>query len=106
MFTQPYLYYYLAASFLTFCLQRSQQKYGMYNGTYPTVVQGVCTIALFVFIVLGFFFMPHWWYPLVFLAMAVAVGMIPIPSKLLAPIAIVAAPILCGLAYFSLFGII
>jgi hypothetical protein len=106
MFSQPYLYYYLAAILLTFGLQRTQQKYGMYNGFYPTIVQGVCTIALLVFIVLGFFFMPHWWYPLVFLAMAVAVSMIPIPSRILAPIAIVAAPVLCGLAYFSLFGVL
>ncbi len=106
MFSQPYLYYYLAASFLTFCLQRTQQKHGMYNGTYPTVVQGACTIALLVFIVLGFFFMPNWWWPLVFLALAVAVGMIPIPSRILAPVAVVAAPALCVLAYLSMFGLI
>ena len=106
MFTQPYLYYYLTASFLTFCLQRTQQKYGMYNGPLPTMVQGVCTIALFVFIILGFWFMPHWWWPLVFLALTVATSNIPIPSRVLAPVAIGAAPVLCGLAYFSLFGLI
>lgn len=109
MFTLPYLYYYLLASFFTFMLERAYRN-GTLRGEltpyYLPALFSVCHIAEIVFLILGFWFMPHWWYPLVFLALSFLTNFIPIPDKTAAIIGHVLAPLFVVLMYLNLFGIL
>ena len=106
MFKLPYLYYYAAAWLLLTCLQRVQSRSGDMKRIYPSIVFGVCTISLVVFLILGFWFMPRWWYPIAFVGVSVVAALIPIPDRIGAIISLVAAPVLCVLSYLSMFNVI
>ena len=111
MFKVPYFYYFIVAWFLITCLQRVVGRGRVDVGaimqkSFPKVILAICTIALVVFLILGFWFMPKWWYPLAFIGCSIVAAFIPLPDKVGALIALVAAPVLTVLAYLSLFGVI
>lgn len=111
MFKLPYFYYYLAAWLLLICLQRvvgsDRADVGtIMKGTFTQTVFVLCTISLIVFLILGFWYMPEWWYPLAFFGMSLVVAVVPLPDKIGAILALVGAPVLCVLAYLSLFGVL
>lgn len=111
MFKLPYLYYYCFAWLLIVCLQRvagrGRSDVGrVMNTPFAQIVLAICTTALISFFVLGFWFMPKWWYPLAFAGCSLIVSSFPIPDKVGAALALVAAPILIVLAYLSMFNVI
>lgn len=106
MFKLPYFYYYIVAWLLIVSLQRMQTRQGKMKGAFPSAVLASCTVALVVFLILGFWFMPHWWYPLAFFGMSAVTGFVPIPDKIGSWLAVFLAPPLCVLSYLSLFGVI
>ena len=96
----------MAAWILLACLTRVQTRKGMMKGTFPTAVAALCTASLVVFLVLGFWFMPRWWYPLAFFGISIPTGFIPIPDKAGSVLAVIMAPPLCVMAYLSMFGVL
>lgn len=106
MFKLPYFYYYIVAWLFIVCLQRMQTRQGKLKGLYPSIVLPLCTVALVVFLILGFWFMPKWWYPLVMFGISAFTGFIPIPDKFGSWLAVIFALPLCVMAYLSLFGVI
>ena len=109
MFESAYLYYYLLAAFFAFIMLRASIRLNLSYCVYAlyTWIGGVCSLACFAFLVLGFWFMPHWWYPLAIggLSMIVSAFM-PIPTSIGASIGIVAGPLFCVLMYLDLFNVI
>ena len=99
MFRLAYFYYYMVAWLLLVCLTRVQKRKGEMKGVWPSIVAVLCTMSLVVFLVLGFWFMPKWWYPLVFFGLSILTGFVPIPDKAGAWLAVFAAPVLCVMAY-------
>lgn len=59
-----------------------------------------------IFLILGFFFMPHWWYPLVLFGLGTLVNAIPILDIIWVIIGWVAMPVCAVLMYLDMFGII
>ena len=106
MFKEPYLYYYLIASLLSFLQLRVSRR----DVNLPEItriifiwVGGTCKLSCYVFLVLGFWFMPEWWYPLAFMGLNLAAAALPIPDKLGAFAGVILAPVFSILAYISLF---
>ncbi len=132
MFSLPYLYYYLVASFFSFMLCRSAMRSNgndAKNGSpidfilssyqSPTerfvdkncgilkFLGSVCTLASAVFLILGFWYMPEWWYPLLFLGISVLVTtFLPMSDNMGGVLGLILAPITCVLMFLSLFGVI
>lgn len=62
--------------------------------------------AEIIFLILGFFFMPHWWYPLALYGIVMLVNAIPILDVLWSVVGWVAIPV-CGVVmYLNLFEVI
>ena len=131
MFSLPYLYYYLAASFFSFMLRRSatrsegsgqksgsaldylvstyrsQESFVYRNSEFLKFLGSVCAIASLFFLILGFWYMPEWWYPLVFFGISIlATTFIPMSDNAGGILGMILAPIACVLMYLSLFGVI
>ena len=132
MFSLPYLYYYLVASFFSFMLQRSamrsngsasqsssaldylvssyqspSERFVSRNRGFLKFVGSICALASIVFIIIGFWYMPEWWYPLVFLGISIlASTFIPMSDNMGCILGVIFAPVACVLMYLSLFGII
>lgn len=109
MFSHAYLYYYLLATFFAFVMLRASKSFNGSSAVLPvlyTMIGGACNLACFVFLVLGFWFMPHWWYPIVFVLLGIATALIPIPDAIASLIGIVVAPVFSVLMYLSMFGIL
>ena len=108
MFTLPYFYFFLATVFFTFTMQRAIQHGQLSEklSAICSIVYPACTLAYVVFLILGFWYMPHWWYPLAFYVISFLTSFIPIPDKIAATLGVVIAPICTVLMYLSLFQII
>lgn len=110
MFVSLYFWSYIFAHFLAFIMARFAQRRGnMMNPTLLTVMQGISNTGMFactVFLIIGFWKMPHWWCPLVAFGCAFLSAFIPIPDRYAALAGIILCPALCILMYLSLFGII
>ena len=75
------------------------------------IVSPLCMLANFVFYVLGFWFMPHWWYPLIFmginwLLLFVQAMLSEEISIVLTILGLAVAPTFTVLSYLGLFGVI
>ena len=132
MFSLPYLYYYLIASFFSFMLRRSamnsnssvvkngssvdfilssyqspSERFVCNNSGLLKFLGSVCALASIIFLILGFWYMPEWWYPLVFIGLSLlATTFIPISDNTAGVFGAILAPIACVLMYLSLFGVI
>lgn len=117
MFSEPYLYYYLVASFFTFMQQRmlkiNNDNYGeIIAPSSAATITFTCAlggVAKFVFFVLGFWFMPAWWYPLAFFGLSIATTALisfMFNEKIASAIGVVAVPVFSILMYLDLFEII
>lgn len=117
MFTEPYLYYYLIASFFIFLQQRMikinndnyQEIIAPSSAATITFTCALGVVAKLVFLVLGFWFMPAWWYPLAFFGLSIAVTALlsfMVNEKIAAAIGVIAVPVFSMLMYLDLFGII
>ena len=108
MFSEPYLYYFLIVSFLAHLQLRMLKSpvlppAGLYLFTW---IGGLGTLARIVFLILGFWFMPAWWYPLAMFGLGLATSIIPIPDRVGALLGVVAVPIFSVLMYLDLFAVI
>ena len=105
MFEQSYFWYYIGAFFFTFMMQRSYTRGTGGTATYPLygLLYPICGIALIVFLVIGFWKMPHWSWPLKFLGLSILTAFIPVPDRIGALIGMVAAPVFCVLMFVNLF---
>lgn len=105
MLSLSYFWTYIFASLFSFILLR---VYKGFNGssqalkTYLCLMGALTQVALLVFLIIGFWYMPEWWYPLVFFGCAFILKMIPIPDYILMLIGIIAAPVLTVLSYILL----
>lgn len=112
MFTEPYLYYYLVATFFAFLQQRvlransELEILSPATATIMVITCGLGLISCLVFLILGFWFMPEWWYPLAFFGLKLATAWLPIPDGLGAKLGIVLVPVFSVLMYLDLFGVI
>lgn len=109
MFSHAYLYYFLLASFFSYIMLRGADTFKGTSQIIPLIYQvigGVCGFATIPFLILGFWFMPHWWYPIVFFLLEFVAAAIPLPATIASMIGIVAAPAFTVLMYLSLFGIL
>lgn len=108
MFALPYVWYFMFANFFSFIMLRfSKRNEAVMSPALSMIIMiigNLLTIAGFVFLIIGFWKMPHWWYPLVLLGLGMATSIIPIPDKIAAIIGIVAGPILTILMYINLFS--
>ena len=108
MFTLPYFYYFLIVVFFTFTMYRaiSRGQLTPLVASICNIIFPLCSLAYVVFLVLGFWFMPKWWYPFAFYGLSFLSSFIPIPDNIASIIGIIAAPIFTVLMYLSLFQII
>ena len=132
MFSLPYFYYYLVASFFSYMLRRSavrsngdgaksgssvdfilssykspSERFVSNNSEFLKFLGSVCAIASVVFLVLGFWYMPEWWYPLVFIGLSLlATTFIPMSDNTGGVLGAILAPIASVLMYLSLFGVV
>lgn len=109
MFSQHYFWYFLFAYFFTFSMDRVLKRDLMLPEITAQIMQIdilVCNIARYIFLIIGFWAMPAWWYPIAFLGCSILAAVIPIGDKIAAFIGIIAAPVLSTLMYLSLFNII
>jgi hypothetical protein len=108
MFKEPYLYFYLIASFFSFLQLRVSQR----DTTLPYITMNILQIigslgslATTVFLAIGFWFMPQWWYPIAFLGLSLLTStIIPIPDKIGAIIGIILTPTFSVLMFLYLFA--
>lgn len=106
MFSQIYFWTFIFASLFSFILRR---VYVRFNGSSAAVkeitglIGNVTYYANIIFLILGFWFMPKWWYPIALYLFSFLTTIIPIPDRILAIIGLVAAPILTILSYYFLF---
>jgi hypothetical protein len=108
MFSEPYLYYFLIVSFMAHLQLRMLKSpvlppAGLYLFTW---ISGLGTLARIVFLILGFWFMPAWWYPLAMFGLGLATSIIPIPDRVGALLGVVAVPLFSVLMYLDLFAVI
>jgi len=128
MFSLPYLYYYTVASFFSFMLRRSAMRsenntsggvdsiiasynhsggFVENNSGFLKFLGSICALACVVFLVLGFWYMPEWWYPLVFIGISLLVTtFLPMSDNTGGVLGMILSPIACVLMYLSLFGVI
>lgn len=113
MFLQPYLYYYLVATFFVFLQQRALKAYETFDFYATPTLKALIvltsiigSISCLVFLILGFWFMPKWWYPLAFIGLKLATAWLPIPDELGAKLGVALVPAFSVLMYLDLFGII
>lgn len=109
MFTEGFTWYYIFCSFFSFLMNRVIGR-GIQMGMYAQLVMQpiaiLCDAACLVFLILGFWFMPAWWYPLALFGLSWLASLLPIPDIIGALIGIIAAPIFGVLMYLDLFGVI
>lgn len=111
MFKLLYFWLFVAAFFLNVCLRRTVVLYrhdakSIFSKLYSQLLLLLGTVALIVFVVLGFWFMPHWWYAPLFLLFGIISTFIPISDEVGAYLALVIEPMFIVLMYLSLFNVI
>ena len=115
MLTLNYFWFYVIA----FTFASSLTRYGRSNleGNNPwlkmaaQLIGPICDIALFIFVVIGFWQMPHWWIPIVcFVVGIIAQSLLALVGNIVNLIILVlgtiGAPLFTILAYLGLFSII
>lgn len=110
LFVQPYFWYYIAVSICSFFGQKAVQNFSGKMITFRDImgiVSIIGMIAKYIFLVIGFFVCPTWWYPLVMFAIAIVPTFIIPPVKsvelVVGAIGIVVIPILGTLMFVDLF---
>lgn len=80
------------------------------NKVWAQLLYMVCTIAFFALVILCFFYMEKWWYPLVSMAIGASISgvtkAIPFINPLMYFSCWIVTPVLITLTYLSLFGVI
>ena len=104
MFEQSYFWYYIGTFFFTFMMQRCSMRGTGGSLTLPiyNILWTLCAIAILVFLIIGFWKMPHWSWPLKFFGLSILTAFIPIPDRIGALIGVV-APVFCVLMFVNLF---
>lgn len=109
MFSCLYFWFYIIVQFCVFCQQRCVNR----MPTLPPITQFLFhllsilgSISYYAFLILGFWYMPHWWYPLVMIGCGMISSLIPIPDLIAAFVGIIAIPVCSVLMYLDLFCII
>ena len=96
-----------AMDYLVSSYQSPSERFVDRNSEFLKFVGSICALASIVFIIIGFWYMPEWWYPLVFLGISVfATTFIPMSDNMGCILGVIFAPVACVLMYLSLFGII
>lgn len=109
MFTEGYFWYCIAAYFFAFIMDRVASRDVMLPDSAAGIMKIVSlasTVARYIFLILGFWAMPHWWYPLAIWGCSFLVALIPIGDKIAAYIGIIAAPVFTVLMYLDLYNVI
>lgn len=112
MFSQPYLYLYVASELMAFAAKHTMAKINPANPLVVPImgiVSSVCTIAGFVLLILCLFFAEHWWFAPIMWAIAFVACIILPPNKIetiLGYAGVICAPICILLAYLDLFAVI
>lgn len=115
MFGLNYFWFFMAAFFFSSALSRYAKSDMI--GTNPLfknismLLGPICDLLLIVFLIVGFWKMPHWWHPIVFLLIG---GLLQGIQGLLGRyaefvviiIGMLLAPICTILAYLGLFGLL
>ena len=75
------------------------------------IIGPLCDTVLSVFLILGFWYMPHWWIPLVFFGVGIItqsfLGLIgDIGNLIVLVLGTIGAPLFTVLAYLGMFGVI
>lgn len=111
-----YFWYFLISQF--FCEPLRQYAKSDLVGSNPTfksltmIVAPLVMTANIVFLILGFWFMPHWYYPLIFFAIdLLTIGLHVLFQNqnvklIILLIGIIAAPLFSVFAYLGLFGVV
>ena len=116
MFHLNYFWFFIISQF--FCEPLRQYSRSDMVGSNPTfkyltmIVAPLVMTANFVFLILGFWFMPHWYYPLIFFALDMCLIGIhallnnQVVQLIIMFIGLIAAPLFSVLSYLGLFGVI
>ena len=110
MFSYHYFWFFIIVQFCVFCQQRCVNR----MPTLPPIIQSLFyllsilgSISYYVFLILGFWYMPHWWYPLAMICCGTIISsLIPVPDFIAAFVGIIAIPVCSILMYLDLFYII
>ena len=107
IFSIPYFWTYIFGSLFSFSLLRGAKNFNGSNQFflfYLNLMGMITSVALYVFLIIGFWKMPAWWYPIVLFIMGIITKWIPIPDFILMIIGLIAAPALTILTYIYLFS--
>ncbi len=69
MFSLNYFWTYIFAQFFSFMLRRTYTRFKGRSASYHALIGflGILTaLTNAIYLILGFWFMPEWWYPIVF----------------------------------------
>jgi len=104
---------------IAFTFSAALTRYGASNmeGSSPwlkiiaQIVGPLCDTALFIFLILGFWWMPHWWMPLVFFGVGIItqsiLGLIgDIGNLIVLILGTIGAPLFTILAYLGMYNVI
>lgn len=116
MFSLNYFWFFLLSQFFCEPLRRfaSSNEIGA-NPAFryiAAIVAPLVMTANVVFLILGFWFMPHWYYPLIFIAIDLLLISVhalmshDVAKFIIMLLGVVAAPLFCVLAYLGLFSVI
>lgn len=115
MFTLNYFWFFIvAAIFMSAVVQYAASNQIGLNPVpkyLATIIGPTCFSALIVFLIIGFWKMPHWWMPLVMLLIGSFVVALPRSTNhaitfVITFLGLLLAPLFTVLAYLGLFGII
>ena len=111
MFSLNYFWFYLVACYF------KGPIYMACGNPMPRLIDSVCSLALFVLLIIGFWKMPNWWMPIVMLLLGLLLEVIGAPSnkeleqpkirhivKLVA--GMILPPVFTVLAYLGMFDVL
>ncbi len=105
-FTTPYLWFFIVGYVLTMHMLKLQNDFGGASEAIFKILQWLpqmCALFLLCFLIVGFFQMPHWFYPFGLMTLAMAVNQIlPLSYRVCGLIGIIGAPLAIVLCYTSL----
>lgn len=109
MFSHLFVWYFIVFTCCCAAFQRAAKSVeNTIEGGFPlaNLYVNIGFAAEIVFLILGFFFMPHWWYPLAIWGLAALVNAIPLFDIIWSIIGWVAIPVCGVLMYLDMFGVI
>ena len=116
MFTLNYFWFFIAAMF--FMSPVVGYASSSLEGANPIVkilsglIGGVCSLALLIFVILGFWHMPSWWMPLVMALIGWGISPLlrlvsnPLANLIVILLGLILAPLFTILAYLGMFNVI